>query len=201
MSLISEQSKLALADVFFRAAKASLLRAPEDSIAIEPIEGGAAGQSVDKAVSKAVNVHHRASPKALEPPRNVLVITTSSFSFRLLTMFDVAATPEARAYFGGEPDAKIETAFSEIANLCCGALNRELSSHFPHLGMSIPYSLSSHCLGCLDELKPEYVSRYAITLNDSVRLEATLCMCCSAPVEFTARAEAATEATGELELF
>jgi hypothetical protein len=204
MSLMSEQSRQALADAFFRAAKSGLLRAPEDSIEIQPIEGGvskgpAAGQPMNGAMNKAVNLAART--KSVEPPRDVLVITTSSFSFRLLTMFDVAPTPEARAYFGGAPDAKIETAFAEIANLCCGALNRELSSHFPHLGMSIPYSLSSHCLGCLDELKPEYVSRYAITVNGSVRLEATLCMCCSAPVEVIARAEAAAETTGELELF
>jgi hypothetical protein len=180
MSLMTEQSKQALAQAFFRAARAGLLRAPEDALDIAPIAS-------DK-------------PSG-QPGDTVLVITTSSFSFRLLTMFHIAATPESRTYYGGAADAKIETAFSEIANLCCGALNRELSYVFPHLGMSIPYSLRNECLGCLDELKPEYVSRYAIAINSSVRLEATLCMCCSAPVEMTERSHVAEQATGELELF
>jgi hypothetical protein len=201
MSLMTEQSKQALADAFFRAAKSGLLRAPEDSFEIEPIARAVApaSQAASRTVAKTLGRVN--TTRVGEPSRNVLVITTSSFSFRLLTMFDVAATPEARAYFGGEQDAKIETTFAEIANLCCGALNRELSVHFPHLGMSIPYSLNAECLGCLDELKPEYVSRYAITVNGSVRVEATLCMCCSAPVEVIARAEAVAETTGELELF
>jgi hypothetical protein len=198
MSLMTEQSKQALADAFFRAAKSGLLRAPEDSLEIEPI---ARAVPASKAASRTVAQTRVNTTRVGEPSRDVLVITTSSFSFRLLTMFDVAATPEARAYFGGARDAKIETTFAEIANLCCGALNRELSVHFPHLGMSIPYSLNAECLGCLDELKPEYVSRYALTVNSSVRVEATLCMCCSAPVEVIARAEAVAETTGELELF
>jgi hypothetical protein len=181
MSMMSEQSKQALAEAFSRAARVGLVRAPEDAFEIVPI----ADLRFDT-----------------RPGESVLVITTSSFSFRLLTIFHIAATPESRAYYGsGAADTKGEAAFSEIVNLCCGALNRELSHHFPHLGMSIPYSLGNSCLGCLDELKPEYLSRYAITVDRSVRLEATLCMCCSAPVEVVARTDVAAEKTGELELF
>jgi hypothetical protein len=181
MAMMTEQSKQSLADAFCRAAKTGLLRAPEDALHIAP-----AG----------------ALQLAARPGEAVLVITTSSFAFRLLTIFQVAATPETRAYYGDGPgDPKIEAVFAEFANLCCGALNRELSKHFPHLAMSIPYALGSQCLNCLDELKPEYLSRYAITINDSVRLEATLCMCCSAPVNIAAAANAVVETTGELELF
>ncbi len=129
------------------------------------------------------------------------MITTSSFAFRLLIMFHVSATPETRAYYGAGSDAGMQTAFAEIANLCCGALNRELVRDFPHLGMSIPYFLSGQCMGCLDELKPDHVSHYGITVNGSVQLTATLCICCSAPVEIAARLHAVAETTGELELF
>jgi len=181
MSMMTAQSRQSLGDSFCRAAKLGLVRAPEDALQIEPLES---------------------LQFATRPGEGVLVITTSSFAFRLLTIFHVAATPESLAYYGDRAgEQKLEVSFAEFANLCCGALNRELSSHFPHLAMSIPYSLSSQCLGCLDELKPEYLSRYAITINDSVRLEATLCMCCSAPVEIVATAGVAEETTGELELF
>ncbi len=116
-------------------------------------------------------------------------------------MFQVAGTPASRSYYGGSPDADMQTAFAEVANLCCGALNRELSKDFPHLGMSIPYLLSVQCMGCLDELKPDHVSHYGITVNGSVHLQATLCICCSAPVQIATRLHAAAETTGELELF
>jgi len=180
MSLITEQSRQALADAFFSAARAGLLRAQEDALEIQPRTAGAVAGAADD---------------------TVLVITTSSFGFRLLIMFHVDVTPESRTYYGGSPDAGLQPAFAEIANLCCGALNRELSRDFPHLGMSIPYLLNAHCMGCLDELKPDHVAHYAITVNGSVRLQATLCICCSAPVQITPRQHAAAETTGELELF
>ena len=180
MSLMSEQSRQALADAFFSAARAGLLRAQEDALEIRPLPGaGATGARDD----------------------TVLVITTSSFTFRLLIMFHVSATPESCAYYGAASGAGMQTAFAEVANLCCGALNRELSRDFPHLGMSIPYFLSAECLRCLDELQPEHVTHYGITVNGSVQLQATVCICCSAPVQMATRAHGQTETTGELELF
>lgn len=178
---MSEQSRQALAAAFCRAAKSSLPRAEGDAFDIVPVTQGTF---------------------EARPGETVLVITTSSFSFRLLTMFHFAATPESVAYYGADSaDRNVSAAFSERVNLCCGAFNRELSLNFPHLGMSIPYSLEHACLASLPELKPEYLSRYAITVNSSVRLDVTLCMCCSAPVEVVAPAVIAEVATGELELF
>jgi hypothetical protein len=180
MSLMSEQSKQEMVDAFLRAAKVGLVRSSDDVLDVQPI--------AERSVSNA-------------PGESVLVITTSSFAFRLLTLFQVPATQENRQYYGGAPDAKMEITFAEIANLCCGALNRELAHDFPHLGMSIPFALAAQCLSNLDELKPQFVSRHGITINGSVRLEATLCICCSAPVQLAARSEAMAASTGELELF
>jgi len=179
MGLMTEQSKQEMVHAFLRAAKAGLLRSPDDALDLQPIT----------------------QPLAAAPGDKVLVITTSSFAFRLLTMFQVPATAENREYYGGAPDVEIESTFAEIANLCCGALNRELANDFPHLGMSIPFALGAGCLANLDELKPEHVCRYGITINGSVRLEATLCICCSAPVQIAARSQAMAASTGELELF
>lgn len=180
MSLMSEQSKQEMVNAFLRAAKSGLLRSADDALDLQPIAQSAV---------------------AAAPGDKVLVITTSSFAFRLLTLFQVPATAENREYYGGAPDTEMEATFAEIANLCCGALNRELSNDFPHLGMSIPYALGARCLANLDELKPEHVCRYGITINGSVRLEATLCICCSAPVQIAARTHAMAASTGELELF
>ena len=54
----------------------------------------------------------------------------------------------------------------------------------------------------LGELRPHFLSSSAITINDSVRVNATLCMCCSAAVDFVASAPPVAETTaGELEMF
>jgi hypothetical protein len=120
-----------------------------------------------------------------------------------MTIFHVAVTPSSRAYYGGEnaTDQSLSESFSEIVNLCGGALNRELSHHFPHLAMSIPYSLSTECLKYLEQLKPEFMTSYAITINQSVQLQVALCMRCSAPIHIPVSTVAVQEVAGELELF
>jgi hypothetical protein len=67
--------------------------------------------------------------------------------------------------------------------------------------MSTPYTLSSRCIAFLGELKPGYLSRYAITINGSVKLHATLCVCEYALLDFAVDMTAAQEETGGLELF
>jgi hypothetical protein len=180
---MSIQTKQNIEHAFHRAARAGLLRAPGDVCNIEPLERGKLGE---------------------QPAGNLLVITISSFVFRLLTIFRIAENPVNRAYYvRGSADRTLDEAFSEVANMCCGALNRELSGSFAHLAMSIPYALSGQCIAFLGELKPQYSPSYAITINDSVRLQVTLCMCCSAPVDVAAStaAVAVAENGGELELF
>jgi CheY-like chemotaxis protein len=38
--------------------------------------------------------------------------------------------------------------------------------------------LSSQCIAFLGELRPHFLSSSTVTINDSVQLNATLCMCC-----------------------
>lgn len=80
-------------------------------------------------------------------------------------------------------------------------MNQELLHYFPDLGMSTPYVLSARCLGHLPELKPGLLSSYSITLNGSVQLAATVCVCAHAPNDFVADTSAIEESSGELELF
>lgn len=178
--MLSEQTKQNIEAAFHRAVRANLTRTPDDVCAIAPAAGPGTGG---------------------KPGETLLVVTISSFVFRLLTLFRVSADPATRAYYVSAAQQSLDEAFREFANMCCGALSRELSQQIPHLAMSIPYTLSTHCLAFLGDLRPHFLSSSAVTINDSVRLQVTLCMCCSAAVDFVAAAPVAETAGGELEMF
>lgn len=134
--------------------------------------------------------------------KDIVVLTISSFLFRVLTIFHIGEDEATKNYFlKKSPDISLMEVFAEVGNLCSGAMNHELLKHFPHLGMSTPYTLSSRCLSYLSELNPGHLSRHAITINGSARLQATICMCGYAPIDFTVDTTATIDASGELELF
>jgi hypothetical protein len=171
--------------LFTEAARSSLVLHPHDTCSI---------QAVAKDVSTAVSV-----------PGTVLVITCSSFVFRFLTLLRLGDNSETRTYYaqGATAEENSADALFEAANLCTGAINRGLSRHFPHVGMSTPYALSDACLSHLEDLRPQHVLSYDITIRESVRLQATVCLCSYAPIDFSVNRISATEAntTGELEFF
>jgi hypothetical protein len=163
--------------VFERAARSTILRSQED--AWEITTGAAAATIRDP----------------------LMVITTSSFAFRLLTIFQLADNEANRAYFLPEgAGGTLQEGFAEVVNLCCGALNREISTIFPHLAMSVPSRLSAQCIEYLPQLKPEYTSRFTVSINGAVKVDITLCMCCSAAIDIPALA-AVEQTGGELEMF
>jgi len=135
------------------------------------------------------------------PVAKLLVVTISSFSFRLMVIFRLEHSPAVRGYYVGEAAGTLDEVFAEVANLCCGMLSGELSHTFPHVGMSIPYQLNGSCFGYLSELNPQYLANFNIRINDSVQLHATLCMCCSDPVEVNFNAVEDETQRGDLELF
>src|SRR5262249_8371147 len=121
---------------------------------------------------------------------------------RLLTLFELTGTAATQAYYTPDPaSGTLQEAFAEIANLCCGELSYELSSHFCHLAMSIPNILDYRSLQHLGELRTQYVKRYKVTINDSVNLQVTLCLYCNAPFDFVPGDATTAQATGELEMF
>lgn len=131
-----------------------------------------------------------------------LILTISSMAFRLLLVLRFDDSEATRTYFTGEGTGRsFEEARLEIGNLCCGALNQELLQVFPDLGMSTPYVVSARCLPYLDVLKPAYVATYAVTINDAVRVAATVCVCTHASLDFVADVRDEVESSGELELF
>jgi hypothetical protein len=183
--MISKQARSSIDYLFTEAARSSLVLHPHDTCSIAPVV---------KNASVAVSV-----------PGTVLIITCSSFVFRFLTLLRLGDNTETRAYYaqGDTADENTADALFEAANLCTGAINRGLSRHFPHVGMSTPYALSGACLSHLEDLQPQDVLSYEITIRESVRLEATVCLCSYAPIDFSVNRLSATEGatTGELEFF
>jgi hypothetical protein len=179
--VVSEQAKKSIEHVFMKAAKGSLALSSDDSVSIDPLPANRLGEITEK---------------------NIIVLTISSFLFRLLTIYHIDETAVTRGYFnkdGGE--RTFEDGFSEVGNMCCGAMNRDLQRYFPHLGMSTPYMLSDRCVPFLKDLNPGYMARYTITINGSVQLHATLCLCEYVPIDFTVDMSAEEEETGALEMF
>jgi len=177
--VISDQARRGIDHIFIKAVKSRLVLEPGDFCHVEPL--GTVGEM---------------------PEKSVVVLTISSILFRLLLIFHIDENPATRSYFVKDAsDKSFGEAFSEIGNLCCGAMNRELLSHFPDMGMSTPYTLSSRCASFLGELKPGYLAHYAITINGTVKLHASICLCEYAPIDFLVDMRAVEEETGVLEMF
>jgi hypothetical protein len=179
--MISEHAKQGLDLIFTRAAGACLAAEASDSVLISPLRAAKTGEA---------------------PQEHILVLTIASYVFRLLILFHLDKDERTADYFTrGNPDQTLDNVIGEVGNLCCGAINRDLGHHFLHTGMSTPALLNKQCLPHLPELNPTYVSRHEIVINNAVRMQATLCFCAYAPIDFKVDASVAQEVCGELELF
>ena len=178
--MISQAAKDSLERIFFQAARTRLTGEPEHACDI--VRATTRGSSAE-----------------------VIVLTIASIEFRIVLLLQFAEDEATRGYYvanvGQAADRALREAAMELGNLCCGAINQQLVEHFPDLGMSTPYALSSDCMGYLDELDPEYVVAYDITIEHTARVRATLCVCANAPLDFTAQVAEVHESAGELELF
>lgn len=180
--MLSDQTGRNLADAFRRAAAATLIRSAGDVCDIQTAA--------------------KATDPELKTESPLLLITISSFVFRLVAIFQISGSEATRLYYtGSDSSAAAEEMFTEVVNLCCGALSRELSAQFKHLAMSIPYRLESSCLNFLGELKAGLTTTYDITINDAARMRATLCMSSSRPIELAAPAPEVSHTGGALEMF
>lgn len=179
--MISSNAQTSIEAILLKAARSRLPRHPDDACEIVPL-----AQTYDSA----------------QPEANVIILTISSILFRLLLVFHFDDDANTRDYFGRETgEVSLRDMLLETCNLCCGAVNQDLLPYFQDLGMSTPYVLSARCLPYLKGLKPDYLSSYEITINGSVKLAATVCVCAHAPIDFVADMTAAEETSGELELF
>lgn len=180
--MLSDDARRSFITLFTRAVERHLALATEDRVRVEALPAG---------------VRH-------DPPEpEIMVLTISGFSFKLLTLFHIDMGAKALQAYFRKPALELgmDDVFPELTNLCCGAINRDLGQHFSHLGMSTPYTLHRQCLPFLEVLRPAFVERFRIGINDEVSLHATLCVVAYAPLDFTATPFESTETAGELEFF
>jgi len=139
----------------------------------------------------------------------IVILTVSSYLFRLLAVVYFKPDAATRAWFGrseeGAPALSDEAFLDRVAecgNVVVGALNRELGAFFPHVGMSTPNVIDKDCMQYADLLACSLTRHYEIVLEGGPTLFATMCVADYGLVDFhvNATAEAAVD-TGELELF
>lgn len=182
--MISEQAQIGIDDIFKNAVTANITVSPDDTCKIEPMHD-----------AEEICEHEFS------------ILTISSTSFRLMTLFYFNRDDATKKHFirGSDnvdgDDHAFSDAFMEYCNICCGVMNRVLNKNYPYLGMSTPYVLLTPCLHFISSLEPGYVKHFRITINDSLILHATLCVCDYGSVDFTVDSDEAEESTGELELF
>ncbi|RDT00495.1 hypothetical protein DWU95_28745 [Burkholderia contaminans] len=193
--MISAQARAGFERIFFDAARTRLAAGGACDIRLA---AGHGHDAPDRAHAKS-----RSKPKE---PEHVVVLTISALHFRLLLALRFSDDDATRRHFAGatagtNSQRPLTDAFMEVANLCCGAINQALTASFPDLGMSTPYLLSGPSIDFMHALSPDYVATYDLTLDDDVRVGATLCVCANAPVDFHVPETAVMETGGELELF
>ena len=203
--MISSQAKDSIERIFYKAAQARLPMAPGDVcgiVAIKPNSAGAKDRTEGLTEGRAGDGGASRAGKPQTHTGQVVVLTISGILFRLMLLLHFNEDDSTRDYFvKDDAQSTFEEIVAEISNLCCGAMNQELLRYFPDLGMSTPYMLSAQCVPHLEDLKPSYLSSYAIQLGDSVHVVATLCVCADGPIDFVADVTAVEESSGELELF
>lgn len=179
--MISEKTKSSVNSIFAKAAKANLALNGSDQIEVAQMTNVRLDQL---------------------PGNGMVVLTISSYLFRLLIVFHITQDDSTKRYFTRSSDDKdFFEVFGEHGNLCVGEMNRDLGTHFLHLGMSTPYALESKCAPFISELKPSYLSHHRIGINGDIALHATLCLCAYAPLDFHFQINDVGQETGELELF
>lgn len=136
-----------------------------------------------------------------------VVLTVSSYTFRLLMMIHFNAGGAARDYMARQhgmeaiEDQAFYDAVAELGNLSCGILNRDLGTYFPHLGMSTPNYVGGQCMNYLTMLDSAHVQHFDVKLHGESIFHASLCIKAYEEIHFEVNEKEESVDTGELELF
>lgn len=139
----------------------------------------------------------------------IVALTISSYLFRLMVFIYFTPDESTREHFvrtnkmreAELSEQAFSDAISEAANMCCGALSRDLSQVFPNIGMSTPNMLDKGCATALAILKCGHVQHFKVDINNTERFHATLCISDYADLDFAVDTVAQEASTGELEMF
>ncbi len=184
--MISQPAKDAFDYIMSGALKGALCASPEEQCEVEVIHD-------TKAITE----------------KKVVLLTVSSYLFRVMTLLYFTLDRNTKQHFANlnkvEPETMSESdhldVIGECGNIFCGALNRELARHFPHLGMSTPNVLDRDCVDYLDQLDAGYIKHFKVRINDALTMHASLCVCDFADIDFTVDMTQTEESNGELEMF
>ena len=188
--MISHSAKMALNQWFSKALKESMVAASGDQCAIETEDGNAAF-----------------------PETKVVMLTSSSYVYRIFTVIYFDADLKTREHFARRTradaqdmtDQEFIDAVCESANMTCGSLNRDLGRVYPHIGLSTPNILEARSADHLNVLQSGHLQHFRVDINGATLFHASMCVCEFADMDFSVGALAAVAEeevdSGELEMF
>jgi len=125
------------------------------------------------------------------PESTVVLLTSSSYIFRMMVLIYFNQDAATRACFAnGRSASTVQTpqdftdAMCEVANMCSGALNRELHGFFPHIGLSTPNILERRCADHLQALRPGWERHFEVEISGAPRFHASACLCDYGLIDF-----------------
>jgi len=141
--------------------------------------------------------------------KEIVVLTISSYLFRIITLFYFTLNEETKDHFAkvirvpvaDMDDSSFYDAIGEFGNMFSGALNRYVGKYFQYVGLSTPNILEKNCASYLSSLDYEYIKHFKIKLNNSITFHSSLCICDYADLDFEVENSTEDETAGEMELF
>jgi hypothetical protein len=142
--------------------------------------------------------------------KKAVVLTISTYKFRLVVVLHFKVDADSRAHFErltrAEPGTLSDQAFldvlSEAGNLCVGAMNRALGESHHHIGMSTPNLVDRDALAYVESLGKGHCRHYELR-GLAQPFFASLYVIAYDAVDFDIQVQAEAEAddSGELEMF
>lgn len=182
--MVSDQAKAAFDFLVEQAIKSSMLGEDKDACQIETL--------TDTAQIKS---------------KQMVILTVSAYAFRAMLFIHFTKDRPTKAHFaamkqqGEMDDAEFLDAVMESGNLACGAVNRELGTHFPHLGMSTPSVLDHASMEYVGALGAGHVRHWRIATGSGAVFHASLAVCEDEDIDFTVDQTQTEDTSGELEFF
>jgi len=141
-----------------------------------------------------------------------IMLTISSYGFRLIVVMHFSASKASVRYVadtlrvgsGELAKSRYDDFVSEISNNFCGVVKRELSAHYPHLGMSTPNRLDKESLRHVNAWHIDHEAHVKAQNDDGAEFYGSLFVSSFADMDFDPKSAAAEEEqvdAGALEMF
>jgi len=188
--MLSRQAGTAVDQLFAHSLQSALIAGPEDVCEVSPV-----------------------APAQTAGGSRVVVLTSSSYVLRVFSFIYFEPDAATRAHLARRsriPEAdmtesQFADALCEVANMCCGTLNRALGSFFAHIGLSTPNILDRRSADRMQVLGADHTQHFRVAINGVALFYAGIAVCSYADLDFSlppAAMQSTQEvSSGELELF